>query len=475
MRSCGSAFIILPVFGLIWHGPSPLCHAAENQQKPNVILVLIDDQGWGDLGSHGNPYVKTPNMDAFARVAAHLPRFHVNPVCAPTRASLMTGRYNFRTGVTDVFDAACNMDPGEVTVAEALGAAGYATGIFGKWHLGSEGRHAPNAQGFQESLVFRGSSLVAKQYFDPTLLHNGKLRQLKGYCTDVFTEAAIGFIKAHRSEPFFVYLATNVIHTPLRVADELAAPFRAAGLDEKTAAICGMLENVDDNFGRLRKAIKGLGLEDNTLLIFTSDNGPCAGSVTMNRYMAGLHGLKGTVYENGIRVPCYVRWPAGFKSPTKVERLAAHIDMMPTILDACGVAMPKGVELDGVSLLPLLRNPRAAWPERTLFLQWDAGQVPRRGNACTVVTERWKLVQPTGMDAPRQQHIRDRYAELCKAQGRGERTMEGSPRYELYDIAADPGETKDLAGTHPQVVEKMKQQYVEWFDDVTVRWPKQSQ
>jgi arylsulfatase/arylsulfatase A len=188
--------------------------------------------------------------------------------------------------------------------------------------------------------------------------------------------------------------------------------------------------------------------------------------------MAGLHGLKGTVYENGIRVPCFARWPAGFKSPGKVTRLAAHIDVMPTILEACGVAVPAGAKLDGRSFLPLLRDPAANWPGRTLFFQWDSGQEPRRGHAWCAVTEQWKLLQPVGMDSPQQQHIRDRYAELCRLQGRGERSIEGAPRHELYDLAADPGEAKDLAAEQPTVVEKMKKQYEAWFDDVAARWLK---
>jgi len=438
--------------------------------RPNVICFLTDDQGFGDLGDHGNPYVRTPNMDAFFSEAVELTRFYVSPVCAPTRASLMTGRYNFRTGVSDVFDKACHMDPAEVTLAEALKAAGYVTGIFGKWHLGDDGPHAPNAQGFDESLVFRRAAMPRKQYFDPELLHNGANQRYTGYCMDVFTDAAIEFIKKHQSEPFFVYLATNLIHTPLAVTDELVAPFEARGIEGKTAKIGGLLKSIDNNFGRLGDALKKLGLDDNTLLIFASDNGPCAGSIRPDRYMAGLCGLKGTVYENGIRVPCAMRWPAGFKGMAKVDRLAAHVDIYPTILNACGVPSPTGVKIDGISLLPLLRKPSAAWPQRTIFFQWDSAPVPRRGHAFTVLTERWKLVQSVGMDSPVQQHIRDRYAELCKAQGRGDRTIEGQPRYELYDLLADPGETKDLAVKHPDIVDRMKKQYDAWFSDVCARW-----
>jgi arylsulfatase A-like enzyme len=367
-----------------------------------------------------------------------------------------------------VFGDASQMDLKEVTIAEALRDAGYVTGIFGKWHLGRDLAHGPNAQGFDESLVHPGAAM--RNYFDPPLIHNGTNEVRKGYCMDIFTDAALRFIRQNRARPFLVYLAANLIHTPLQAADEWVSPFKAQGLDEKTAKTCGMIKSLDDNFGRVRAALKELRLEDNTLIIFFSDNGPCAGSTTTNRFMAGLHGLKGTPYENGIRVPCFLRWPKGFKSPAQIDRIAAHIDLMPTVLTACGVERPKGVAWDGVNLLPQLRNPAATWPDRNLFFQWDSGQVPRRGHSFAVRNQRYKLVQPTGMDSPGQKHIHDRYAEVCAAQNREARTLDGSPRYELYDITRDPGERNDIAAAHPEIVEEMTKAYNEWFTDVTVRW-----
>ena len=439
--------------------------------RPNVILFLADDQGWGDLACHGNPYLKTPTLDAFAHEAVRFSRFYVSPVCAPTRASLMTGRYNYRTGVTDVNASYCRMDPAEVTVAEALRSAGYATGIFGKWHLGYEGPYLPNAQGFDESLVFyRG--LPEKMYFDPELIHNGKPEHYKGYCMDVFTDAAIDFIKQNHAKPFFVYLPANLIHAPLVAPKDSLARYESAGLDEKTTIICGMIDSVDRNFDRLCQVVKQLGLEDNTLIIYTSDNGPAAGTSTSERFMAGLHGLKGTVYENGLRVPCFMRWPDGFKTPSDVNRLAAHIDIMPTILDACDVPTPEHIKMDGLSLLPLLKDPSAKWPERTLFFQWNGVEKPIRGRAFAAITERWKLLQPVGIENPGQQFICDQYTELSKIQGRGDRTIKGPSRYELYDLAVDPAERYDLAARYPDIVEQMKKQYNAWFDDVCVRWLK---
>ncbi|MFA6544051.1 MAG: arylsulfatase [Limisphaerales bacterium] len=458
--------LLLLFAAILSFATAPLSAAAS--QRPNVILFLVDDLGYGDIACHGNPHVKTPQIDAFAREAVELTQFHVSPVCSPTRASLMTGRYNFRTGVADVFGAATLMDAAEVTIAEQLRAAGYATGIFGKWHLGDDAGRSPNGQGFDESLSFSGPAL--RRYFDPELLHNGAKERHTGYCMDIFTDAAIAFVKQNRAKPFFVYLPANLIHTPLQVAPELPAEYDALGLDDSTRKIYGMIRSVDNNFGRLRTALKELGLEDNTLLIFTSDNGPQLGIPQKDRFTAGLHGLKGSVYENGIRVPCFMRWPGGFRSPAKMTRLAAHIDVLPTVLEACGAGATAGPKLDGISFLPLLKNPAANWPDRTLFLQWDSGQTPRRGHAFTALTEKWKLVQPCGMDAKPQQHIRDTYAGFCRLQGRGERSIGGAPRHELYDIAADPGETKDLAAAHPDVVAKLREQYEAWFGDVAARW-----
>jgi arylsulfatase A-like enzyme len=448
-------------------GPATVLSAAA-PVRPNVVLVLVDDVAFGDLGCHGNPYAQTPAIDAFARDALALTRFYVSPVCAPTRASLLTGRYNFRTGVADVFGAAAQMDPAEVTVAEVLRDAGYQTGIFGKWHLGDDPERGPNAQGFAEALVHTGPAM--RNYFDPELRHNGEAKKFQGYCMDVFTDHALEFVRRNRDRPFFLYLAPNLIHTPLQVPEEWTAPFRDRGLEDTTVKAYGMLRSVDASFGRLMAALREHQLENNTLVLFTSDNGPCSGSVPLDRYMAGLHGLKGTVYENGIRVPCFVRWPVGIPAPGRFERLAAHLDVMPTILDACGVAPPPAVTFDGHSLLPRLKGDVGDPGDRAIFLQWDSGAKPRRGHAFAVVTDRWKLVQPCGMDAPRQQHIRDRYAALCGLQGRGERSIDGPPRFELFDLIADPGERRDQAETHPGVVAELRQRYNRWFDEVTVRW-----
>lgn len=440
-------------------------------KRPNVILFLADDLGYGDIGVHGNTVVKTPHLDAFAGESIEWERFYVTPVCAPTRASMMTGRHNFRTGVTDVFGTGCEMADDETTVAELLRTAGYATGLFGKWHLGDEAHQSPTQRGFDETLTFHGCAMAQDQYFNPTLLRNDVPEQHEGYCLDVFTDAAIAFMKAHRDGPFFLFLPSNLIHTPLVAPDAIVAQYDNLGLIESTQKTYAMVQNLDDNFGRLRQALKDLGIEDDTLLMATSDNGPCSGSNPVERHMAGLHGLKGTVYENGIRVPCFMRWPNGLEGEGTRKQMAAHIDVLPTIAEACGLSLPTESKVDGISLMPFLREPDSPGADRDVIFQWDSGQIPRRGHAYCVVNQRYKLVQPCGMDSPGQQHIRDRYAELCRLQNRGKRHIEGPARFELYDLQEDPGEQVDLAEDRPDIVQQMRLAYDAWFDDVTTRFP----
>lgn len=409
----------------------------EGKPRPNVVLILTDDQGYGDLGCHGNDTIKTPNLDKLHDESVRFDRFYVSPVCAPTRASLMTGRYNYRTGAIDTYIGRAMMYPDEVTVAELLSAGGYRTGIFGKWHLGDNYPMRAMDQGFQESLVHRGGGLCqpsdwpGNTYFDPILSHNGQDEKSHGYCTDVFTNAAMAFIEANRDWPFFVYLPTNAPHTPLQVDDKYVAPYRALGLDEDLAKVYGMVANVDENVGRLLAKLDALGLADNTIVLFITDNGPQSGKNGV-RWNAGMRGAKGTVYEGGIRVPCFVRWPARLEAGKVIDRIAAHIDVMPTLLDACGVAKPEGLQLDGRDLMPLLLGEAADWPDRTLYFQWHRGDVPELYRDCAARGQRYKLVNGK----------------------------------ELYDIETDPGEQHDVAAANPEIVAAMRAGYEAWFKDV---------
>jgi len=430
-----------------------------------VLIVITDDQGFGDLGAHGNPVVKTPNLDAFAKDSVWLKNFYVSPVCSPTRASLLTGLYNYRTGVVDTFLGRSMMRPDVKTLAEYLVAADYRTGLFGKWHLGDNYPLRPEDRGFQETLWGRGGGLAQQSdppqvdpktaYFDPILTKNGKEIKTKGYCTDVFTEAALKFIAADSTKPFFAYVAFNCPHSPYQVPEELARPYTKLDLTERgfpqigqpwatkkfnveeIAKAYGMIENIDANFGRLIEALNSKRLIENTLVIFLTDNGP--GGV---RWNAGLRNRKGTVYDGGIRVPCYVRWPAGVPGARGIDTPLAHIDLTPTVIDACGV---KGANLDGRSFLKQLMGAAEVWPARTLFFQWHRGDVPELHRAFAARGPRYKLVQAAGVP----------------------QDAKWKPKFELFDMIADPFEEKDLVADKPGVVEELKREYEKWFADAT--------
>jgi arylsulfatase A-like enzyme len=439
---------------------------SEAATPPNVLFVLTDDQGFGDLGAHGNPVVRTPNLDAFARSSTWLKNFYVSPVCSPTRSSLLTGLYNYRTGIVDTFLGRSLMRPGIPTLPEYLAKAGYRTGLFGKWHLGDNYPLRPEDRGFQETLWCQGGGLAQPSdapgvdpktaYFDPVLKQNGKEVKTRGYCTDVFTDAAAKFISTDSSKPFFAYIAYNCPHGPYQVPEELAAhyskrdlspdafpkigqPWASGKLNTGEIANCyGMIENIEANFARLLKTLEDRKLLDNTIVIFLTDNG--TGGV---RWAAGLRNRKGTVYEGGIRVPCYVRLP-GIAPRAPVEVPAAHIDLTPTLLDLCG-ASPREPKFDGVSLAGLLRGESQQIPERTLFFQWHRGDEPELYRSFAARGPRYKLVQAAG----------------------SAQEMKGPPKYELFDIAADPFEEKDLAKEKPEELARLKKAYEAWFADVT--------
>ena len=296
-----------------------------NPERPNIILIMTDDQGIGDLSVHGNPIIETPNIDAMAARSASLKRFYVSPVCSPTRACLMTGRYNYRTRVVDTWVGRSMMDTKEVTIAELLQDAGYATGIFGKWHLGDAYPMRPNDQGFEEALVHKGGGLAQpsepfenkRRYTDPILFHNGQSIQTKGYCTDVYFDAALSFIEKAKSEnrPSFSYIAMNAPHGPYHdVPEGLKAKYKQKDIasislgrhqtDERildnVAGVLAMIENVDQNMGKLFHKLDQLELTENTLVIFMVDNGP-----NSLRYVMDLRGMKSNVHEGGIRSPFF--------------------------------------------------------------------------------------------------------------------------------------------------------------------------
>jgi len=433
--------------------------------RPNVVLIMTDDQGYGDLGVHGNPKIRTPYIDKLAKQGIELTHFYASPVCSPTRASLLTGRYNYRTGAIDTSYGRSLMYPDEVTLAEMLRAAGYLTGIFGKWHLGDNYPLRAIDQGFDEALVNRGGGIGqasdppgGSHYTDPILQHNGRGQQFKGYVSDVITDAAMEFIAKDQGPPFFVYLAFNCPHSPYEAPEEeyrqyrnmdlstgqfptVGQPLPAKTPTDDTARVYAMVSNIDSNVGRLLAQLDKLNLTRNTFVVFLTDNGP-----PQARYNAGLRGRKASVYEGGIRVPCFVRWPARLPADKKINVTAAHIDLLPTLLSACDVAKPAGVALDGVDLMPLLSGNQQRLPERTLCFQWHRGGVPELNRAFAARRGRFKLLQPLG--------------------GNGEALPEAL-KFELYDIESDPYEMHDLAAAQPDVVARLRDDYETWFKSVS--------
>ena len=396
------------------------------RKRPNVVLIMTDDQGWGDISSHGNDNIDTPVMDRLAADGARFERFFVSPVCAPTRASLLTGRYHLRTGTHGVTRGRENMRSEEVTIAEALKQAGYATGCFGKWHNGAHYPHNPNGQGFDEFLGFCCGHW--NNYFDTTLEHNGHTVKTKGYISDVFTDAAIQFIEKNKERPFFCYVPYNAPHSPFQVPDRYFDKYKNRGLDDKTACVHGMVENLDDNIGRILKRLDKLKLSDNTIVLFLTDNGP-----NSDRYNGDMKGRKGSVHEGGIRVPLFIRWPGHIKPGTKVTQIAAHIDMFATIIEMCGLDMPKTLPQDGINLVPLLKGETGSWPDRMIF----TFRSPRGSNVPgSVRTQRWRAVK-------------------------------GRNRWELYDMVSDPDQKKNVSKEYPNIVKKLSAAFEAAAADVT--------
>ena len=440
--------------------------------RPNVILMMTDDQGIGDFGVNGNTLIETPNIDAMAAKSGSLTTFYVSPVCSPSRASLMTGRYNQRTRCIDTWLGRSMMDPDEFTLAEALKAAGYRTGLFGKWHLGDCYPMRPQDQGFDEVLMHRGGGLAQPseplenkgRYTDPILFdETGAAVKTKGFCTDVYTDAALDFIgKGTKKKPFFIYLPTNAPHGPYHDVPEdlrkhymtkdltaLQAPLpkadRKAKMQDQLARIAAMITNEDQNLGRLLAHLTDNDLLGNTLVIRMNDNGP-----NTMRFVGEMRGMKTNVHEGGVRSPFWLHWPDKITEGRKVDALTAHIDVMPTILDACGAkAGPHA--LDGRSFLGLFTKPESTeWHDRKLVIQSHRGTSAKRYHHFMLRNGDWKLLHASGF---------------------GKESFNGEPSFELYNIKDDPEERKNLATQRPKVLAQLKKDYEAWFDDVSSTRP----
>jgi arylsulfatase A-like enzyme len=445
--------------------------ARKSRRKPNVVLVMTDDQGYGDIGAHGSPYVKTPTLDALHAKSVRLSNFHTDPCCSPTRASLLTGQYSARSGVWHTIGGRSLLARDRTTMAELFRSAGYRTGIFGKWHLGENYPFRPQDRGFEETLVHRGGGVGAapdywgNDYYDDTYIRNGEARKYEGYCNTVWFDEAIRFIRTNQDRPFFCYVPTNIPHAPLNVDERYADPYRPM-VSDRLAHYYGMLAKFDEDLARLLAEIRNLGLEDDTIFIYMSDNGPCPwyGGIVIDDdgyvlegYSAGMRGGKIWGYENGHRVPCYVRWPGGGIDGGKdVDRLAAHFDLLPTLVECCGLKPSPGTSFDGTSLLPLLREPGANWTKRTLIVHNQRVEFPVKYKEFQVLTERWRLIQPP---PPKEE-----------AEGRREAGPISLQDLELYDIQADPGQRINIADRHPDTVAELLRTYEAWWDDVSPKF-----
>jgi arylsulfatase A-like enzyme len=407
--------------------------------RPNVILVMTDDQGYGDLGCTGNTLIHTPNIDAFHRECTRLTDFHVSPLCTPTRGALMTGRNPLRNGAWATTWGRSMLRKDEVTMANVFADGGYQTGMFGKWHLGDNYPYRPQDRGFQTVVAHRGGGVGqtpdfwGNDYFDDTYRRNGSPEEFQGYCTDIWFDEAMSFIEESKDQPFFCYLATNAPHAPYLVADKYKEPY----LDNDrvpNAAFYGMITNIDENMGRLAQKLEELGIAENTILIFMTDNGTSGGWSQGKGYNAGMRGTKGSYYEGGHRVPFIMRWPAGGIAAGKdICELVTHMDLLPTVIDLCGLETPTGVEFDGQSIARLLTGESCELPDRVHFVQYRQSTHPPEKWDCAVMTRQWRLVAGN----------------------------------ELYDIKADPGQERNVASDHPDVVEELRAAHEAWWDEVS--------
>lgn len=424
--------------------------AETSAARPNLVFILTDDQGYGDIHRHGNPVVKTPNLDRLHDESVRFVNFHVSPTCAPTRTALMTGKHEFMSGVTHTILERERMSLKSKTIAEVLQSAGYATGIFGKWHLGDAEPYQPSHRGFDETFihgcggigqVYPGtcSDAPGNTYFNPVIRHNGVFEKTDGYCTDVFFRQGLKWIDAKREskKPFFAYIPTNAPHVPLQVPPEYEQMYAGSGVDANTAKFFGMVTNIDDNVGKLVAKLKEWDLDSNTLLIFMTDNGGTGGVKVFN---AGMRGKKVTPYQGGTRVPAYFRWTGTLK-PADVKALTAHIDIFPTFAELAGAKVPSDLHIEGRSLVPLLRNPDAKWPDRFLFThvgRWPKGKAAEaKYTNCRVQNSRYSMV-----------------------------SIDPEKKWELYDLSVDKGEKTDIAAANPAIVKKMDAAYDKWWNEV---------
>lgn len=430
-------------------------------QRPNVLFILTDDQGYGDLSAHGNPVLKTPNLDRLHSESLRFTNWFNSPTCSPTRSALLTGRHEFRNGITHTILERERMTLKATTLAQVLKGAGYTTGIFGKWHLGDEAEYQPGQRGFDEVFIHGGGGIgqtypgscgdaPGNQYFDPAILHNGTFEKTKGYCTDVFFAQATKWLEATKGgKPFYAYIATNAPHGPYIARAEDKALYEGRGLGADTENFFGMIHNIDQNVGKLLARLDEWGIAKNTLVVFMNDNGGTAGVKVFN---AGMRAQKGTPWLGGTRAISLWRWP-GVLQPADCGALTAHIDFFKTLSALAGVSLSPELEAqsaEGRSLLPLLENPNASWDDRLLFThtgRWRKGTDPdlAKLSNCAVRNTQYTLVSEGPRRAP---NAKAPSPEL---------------KWQLFDVIADPAQSKDIAAEKPEVVAKLTAEYDKWW------------
>lgn len=414
-------------------------------EKPNVVLIITDDQGYPNMGAVGHPILQTPHLDRLHADSVRLADYHVDPTCAPTRAALMTGRYSARAGVWHTILGRHQIREREVTMAEVFRDSGYQTGLFGKWHLGDLYPFRAQDRGFTRTVthaaggVGQGPDYWGNDYFDDTYQVDGKWEQFTGFCTDVFFEEAAKFItaSAQNDTPFFAMVSTNAPHGPMYSPERNYARFRdyehnGEKMSEATGRYYGMIENIDENVGRLRDHLTDQGLLENTIFIFTTDNGPVL-QQSMGWFNANLRGGKVSHYDGGHLVPFLMRWPAGnLTGGRDVDQITAHLDILPTLIDLCDLQDP-AVEMDGTSIAPLLAGDDADWPDRHLVVENQRVYDPIKYRNYAVFSDDWRLVTQT----------------------------------ELYDVATDRSQQNNVAEHHPERLAAMAQVYEDFWTDIS--------
>lgn len=415
-----------------------LVNLAVAQERPNIVFIITDDQGYGDLSCTGNPILRTPNLDALHDSSVRLTNYHVSPTCAPTRGALMSGHYTNRAGPWHTIKGRSFLRTSSTTWGEVFSRQGYATGLFGKWHLGDNYPYRPQDRGFTEVVSHGGGGIGQtpdhwdNAYFNDTYLHNGSPRRYEGFCTDIFFAEAIRFMRKQAGEgkPFLAYISTNAPHGPFHCPEEYWRPYAERGLTKEEAIFFGMIANIDENVGRLRDFLATSGLAQNTIIIFTTDNGTATGHRIFN---AGMRGSKNSAYDGGHRVPLFIRWPqGGLAAARDVPQLTAHIDILPTLIELCGLPYPEDYTFDGRSIVPLLFNLPLAWPDRVIITDSQRVTDPVMWRQSATMTQRWRLIDGV----------------------------------ELYDMEADPSQVNDVAAAHPGVVQELRGAYESWWSRI---------